>query len=298
MIVEENVKGWSDKLPKYKKSKYPQPLDPNLPLHYNVSIYCGARGSGKTFLAVKYLYELEQRGIQDNVPLRIVLVSPTATSDSNKIFDVLQSLDPHDIIEDYTDQALQEKIAELRADMDESIEYKQYKKIFVKFLKSKSLNNLKDDEIILLEKYDYEHPDLIPKPLYPDGFMTFLVVDDCACSSIFKNGKSYFNNIVIKNRHNTNKYIPMNIIMCVQQIFNIPKTIRLNANVICLFKYGNKKTILDDLYTLVSAWCSPEEFQEYYDKATEIEHGCLVVDITKGRPIFKRGWHTNLMLKN
>lgn len=298
MIVEENVKGWNDKLPKYVKSKYPQPLDHNLPLHYNVSMYIGARGSGKSCLAVKYLYELEQRGIEGNIPMRIILISPTATSDSNKIFDVLQSLDPHDIIEDYTDDILRDKIAELRADMDDSIEYKKYIKVYLKFIKSKSLNNLKDDEILLLEKYNYEHPDMIQKPLYPDGFVTFLVVDDCACSSIFKNGKSFFNNLVLKNRHNTDKYIPMNILICVQQVFNVPKTIRLNSNFICLFKYGNKKVILDDLYTLVSAWTTPDEFQEYYDVATEVEYGCLVIDLTKGKPIFKRGFSTNLILKN
>jgi hypothetical protein len=87
----------------------------------------------------------------------------------------------------------------------------------------------------------------------------------------------------------------MNIIICVQQIFNIPKTIRLNANVICLFKYGNKKVILDDLYILVSAWTTPEEFEEYYNIATSEPHGSLIIDITKGKPIFKKGWHINLL---
>lgn len=298
IIDEEKVEGWDGNMPKYKKCRYPQPKDYNLPLHYNVSIYCGSRGSGKTFLAVKYLHELEKRGIEGDVPIRIVLISPTAKSDSNKIFDVLKSLDDDDIIEEYSDEILKKKIEELRYDLDEGIEFQKYIKLYNRFVKAKSLKGFSMEDFILLERYNYEHYDDLEQPKYPNGFMTFLLVDDCACSSIFKNGKSYFNNIVIKNRHNSDYNIPMNIIMCVQQIFNLPKTIRLNANVICLFKYGNKKVILDDLYTLVSAWATPEEFEAYYDKATSTDHGCLIVDITKGKPIFKKGWETNLVLKN
>ena len=36
MIIEQQVNGWNNDLPIYKKHKYPQPLDKNLPLHYNV----------------------------------------------------------------------------------------------------------------------------------------------------------------------------------------------------------------------------------------------------------------------
>jgi len=298
IIEEEPIKGWTEQLPKFKKAKYPQPMDKNLPLHYNVSIYCGARGSGKTHLACKYLYELQQRGIEGDIPPRIILISPTAKSDSNKIFDILKHLKDTDIIEEYSDDILKDKIEELRHDLDEGIEYQYYKKLYEKFLKCKSEKDLQKfefEDLMLLEKNNYEMYD---PPEYPNGFITFLLVDDCACSNIFKNGRSYFSNIVIKNRHNSSINIPMNIIMCVQQIFNIPKTIRLNANVICLFKYGNKRVILDDLFTLVSAWCTPKEFELYYDKATEQDHGCLIIDITKGKPIFKSGWTKNLVLKN
>lgn len=299
MIIEEElIDGWNNKLPKFQKSKYPQPIDNNLPYHYNLSIYCGSRGSGKTSLCVKYLYELEKRGIEGKVPSRIVLISPTAKSDSNRIFDVLKSLDNDDIIEDYTDDLLKGKIEELRKDLNDGLEYQEYLKIYERFLKikdDKELNNFDLDELLLLERNNYEP---MKPPKYPLGFITFLIIDDCACSGIFKNGKSYFTNLCIKNRHNSSINIPMNILICVQQIFNIPKTIRLNANVICLFKFGNMKVILDDLYPLVSAWTTPEEFEAYYNKATERDYGSLIIDITKGKPIFKCGWSINLILKN
>lgn len=295
-VLESKVEGWDDKLPAFKKAKYPQPLDDNLPRHYNVSIFCGARGSGKSTLAVKYLHELEKRGIEQGVEPRIILISPTAKSDSNRMFDILKSLDENDIIEDYNDDILKEKMKELRSDLEEGKNFQEYKKTYNKFENAKSLKSITKEEYMILEKYDFVPPSDIPQPKYPNGFMTFLIVDDMACSNIFKNGKSYFSNIVIKNRHNSQINIPMNILICVQQIFNVPKTVRLNANLICLFKYGNIKVILEDLYVLVSAWVSPEVFQMLYEKATEDPHSCLIIDITRGKPIFKKGWDTNLEL--
>ncbi len=56
-------------------------------------------------------------------------------------------------------------------------------------------------------------------------------------SNIFKNGRSAFTNLVIRNRN----IIPGNIIIATQSIMQIPKTIRLNANLIVMFKFGIKR---------------------------------------------------------
>jgi hypothetical protein len=45
----------------------------------------------------------------------------------------------------------------------------------------------------------------------------------------------------------------------------IPKTIRLNANIIALFKFANKNTILDDIYPTMSAFITEEQFKNLYD---------------------------------
>ena len=296
-VIETKLNSIKDGLPKIKNVKYPQPNNPDLPSHYNVSIYCGARGSGKTYTAVKYLHELEKCGIEGNIPMRIVLISPTAKSDSNKIFSILKSIDDTDIIEEYTDDILKDKIAELRSDLNEANDYKAYIKTYNKFIKIDNVNKLNDEELHLLVKYNFDEIENIKKPKYPNGFMTFLFIDDMACSSIYKNGKSYLNNLVIKNRHNSDIYIPLNIIMCVQSIFNIPKTIRINTNFICLFKYGNKKVILEDLYVLVSAYLTPEEFEKLYEYATDEPHSSLIIDLTKNKPIFKKGLNTILEIK-
>jgi D-sedoheptulose 7-phosphate isomerase len=46
----------------------------------------------------------------------------------------------------------------------------------------------------------------------------------------------------------------------------IPKTIRLNANLIALFKFANKNTILDDIYRTMSAFVTEEQFKNLYNK--------------------------------
>jgi hypothetical protein len=74
----------------------------------------------------------------------------------------------------------------------------------------------------------------------------------------------------------------------------IPKTIRLNANLIALFKFSNKNTILDDIYPTMSAFITKEQFKNLYDYATEKPHDSLVIDTTQGRPTFQKNFESVL----
>ena len=56
--------------------------------------------------------------------------------------------------------------------------------------------------------------------------------------------------LCIRNRH----VIPGNIIISTQSRMMIPKTIRLNANLIALLNFANKASILGDVYPTVSAY--------------------------------------------
>ena len=79
-----------------RKSFYPQCLDSNTPQKYFLALFVGARGSGKTYLLTKLLKTLEEKKIYENgkvVPQRIILISSTAHSDSNRVFKSLKNLD-------------------------------------------------------------------------------------------------------------------------------------------------------------------------------------------------------------
>ena len=68
------------------------------------------------------------------------------------------------------------------------------------------------------------------------------------------------------------------------------KTIRLNANLIALFKFANKESILDDVYPTVSAYITEDKFKELYEHATEEPHNALVIDGTGSKILFKKNF--------
>ena len=289
MINEISINGWDNKAINTKKVIYPQCNDEGAPRNYFVALFVGARGSGKSYLLTKLLKTFEEKKCYkdgEEIVQRIILISPTAHSDSNLIFKELKNLDwDIDVLTEYSDEILKEKIQEVKKDIDEAKEYKEYEKCYKKF-KKLSINKLSDEECELLYKYNFEEFKNIPEPKYPNGFLLHWIIDDMIGSNIFKNGRSAFTNLVIRNRH----VIPGNIIIATQSIMQIPKTIRLNSNLIVLFKFANKKMVLDDIYPTVSAYVTEEKLMELYEYATAEPHNALVIDGTSSKIIFKKNF--------
>ena len=294
MISEQSLEGWDNNPVKFSNVKYPQTKDSNAPQNFFLAIFCGSRGSGKTYLLTKLLKLLEEKkmyfeGIE--IPQRIILICSTAHSDSNRVFKSLKNLNwDEDVIDEYNDSLLEDKMHELKYDLEHAKEYKLYKTVFKKFKECKDIDELKDDEMILLHKYNFKDFKDLDKPKYPDGFVTHYIIDDMLGTNIFKNGRSLFTNLCIRNRHVT----PSNIIISTQSMMMIPKTIRLNANLIALFKFANKNAILDDIYPTMSAFITEEQFKNLYDYAVSESHNALVIDATKGKPIFKKNFESVL----
>ncbi len=59
----------------------------------------------------------------------------------------------------------------------------------------------------------------LEKPNYHDGFITHYIIHDMIGTNVFKNGRSLFTNLCIRNRHIT----PSNIIISTQSMMMIPK---------------------------------------------------------------------------
>ncbi len=120
MISEQSLEGWDNNPVKFSNVKYPQTKDDNAPKNFFLAIFCGSRGSGKTYLLTKLLKLLEEKkmyyeGIE--IPQRIILICSTAHSDSNRVFKSLKNLNwDDDVIEDYNDSLLQDKMEELKSD--------------------------------------------------------------------------------------------------------------------------------------------------------------------------------------
>ncbi len=172
----------------------------------------------------------------------------------------------------------------LKYDLDHSKDYKLYKDACNNFVKCKSIDDLSDDELKILYSYDFMPFKEFSKPKYPDDFLIHWIIDDMLGTNIFQNGRSTFTNLCIRNRH----IIPGNIVIAIQSIMNVPKTIRLNANLLALFKFADSETVLQDVYPLFSAFVKEEQFKELYEYATKEPFDALVIDSTRGKPIFKK----------
>lgn len=299
-VISEPIDNWDNKPVRHKKNVYPLPLDPNSPRMYFVNLCVGSRGSGKTFSIVKLLKQYEKFGIvnqttHEKTDQRVILFSPTISA--NPIFNSLKYLDEKDIITNYSDDKLVQVIEDIKRENDETKDYQRKLSLYHKFIKhsKKKLEKLAElftpEELMELELMSYEAP---IKPLYPNGCTIFAVFDDLIGSSAFKStGKSALTNLVLKNRH-----LGCNILIATQSMRGIPKNIRLNVSLFILYKFANRKVVLEDVYEEISGKLTPQQFEALYDYATQDDHDALIIDMT-GSPkelMFRRNFNQSLKL--
>ena len=160
-VTEENLKDYKEINLRFKKNRYPIPLDKNLPKMYFVSLFVGSRGSGKTFSCCQLLKQYEKSGIYDTtlkctIDQRIVLFSPTHSA--NPVFNSLKNLDESDIIHSYSDAHLTSVIENIQQEREDTLEYQKQLKVWQKFLKIKSVQELDQEDLFLLEHLNYDPP--------------------------------------------------------------------------------------------------------------------------------------------
>lgn len=261
--------------PKYNKSFLPQPKAKIVPRNYFAMLACGVTGSGKTFAIVKCISlnehtpTLNQYG--DKMAHRTILFCPTIAG--QEIFHSLHSLNfEEDAHEDYTDDKLIEKIADIEAKRKETQEYLEMKRL-VKIYNAGGEAKLTEDEMILLASHNFEMPD---PPLYPNGVITHIIFDDLVGTSAFKpTGKSALTNFVIKKRH-----YKCNLYIATQALSNVPRTIRINCQVYCMYKFADV-AVLKDLQEIVAGFLTPDVFAMVYKYATQERFNFLTIDTTQ-----------------
>ena len=273
-----------DNKPKpFKKIVYPV-TDPNLPAPYCVTLALGARGSGKTYSVTKLISNWEKFGYTDpetgdKVAIRTILFSPTF--DANPVFTTLKSLDEDDIINEFTEQKLNDVLEDIKHESEKTEEFKRYKLAYKEFqsLPLSKIKNMDPDDLQLLFINDFKNPkDLPNKPKYPNGVVNNIILDDCLGSAAFTNRRQ---NMLVKAILNS-RHMKSQFFICAQNVKAINKSIRANASVLILFKFASKKIILEDLYECVSNLITIEDFERIYNFATSKNHfDALVVDTTQ-----------------
>jgi hypothetical protein len=289
MITEIKLENLNNQLPKMNKKPTPKSTNPNLISCYFSAMFLGAKNSGKTTGLCKLIHNYEQSPIKDykgnNLPIRTILFAPTAYSQANPIYQTLKSLDENDIILQYSDDILLDKIDSIEKDKQDIEDYNKYIKAWKKYMAiDEDMSLLLPDELLILSKFDFTDPEYLKKPRYKLPPVVFLILDDMIGSNeCFKKGNCVIANICIKHRH-----LGINLIFTSQNPRSINNIIRNNIDIWALYKFSNIKMILEKVYDEVSNILTEQQFEEAYKHATSEPHDCLIIDTHPETSIDKR----------
>jgi hypothetical protein len=277
-VTTEPLRQWSARALKYKARPYPACNDGGTaPRFYWVGLFVGARQSGKTHTLVQLLKHYETCAVHDpegNVmDQRIVLFSPTF--DANPVWGALKHLSKSDVHDTYSDELLQEVVAEIKAEKELSDEYKEAMKLWNKYMKARSMDDLTDQEVMVIEGWGFGPP---PRPRYPNGCVTYLILDDLVGTAALRPGRSALTYTAIRNRH-----LGINLAVLVQGMKQVPRIIRSNTNLFAIWKFANRKMMAEDLYEEVSSLVTLPQFEELFEHCTEEAHQCMVLDFSQPR---------------
>lgn len=299
MIIETKITSLDNNVVKVNKKKPPRSINKDLVPLYFTSIFVGSKNSGKTYGLVKMLKNFEEFPIYDangnKLENRIILICPTANSSANPIFHTLRDLDEDDIFTEYNDDILQMILDDIKREKDEILEREEYIRIYNKLLKSKSLTKMNDEELMILEKYDYTSPDELPKLKYNHPPVIFMILDDMIGSNnCFKRGNCLISNLTIKHRH-----LGINLLFTTQNPKSIPNIIRANIDLWILYKFSNANIIIDKCYEEVSSLIDENQFLEMYLYATKEPYNAFVIDthpLTDNNKRFKMNYDVVLSI--
>ena len=244
MIQEIKLDGLNNEPVKTNKKTPPMSINKDLPPCYFTSIFIGSKGSGKTYSVVKLLKNYEKYPIYDadgnKLTMRVIVFCPTINSSANPIYESLKYLDENDIILDYSDDKLLDKLQEIEQEKEDIQTYKEYLTAWKKYMKiDEDMSLLSHEELLILSKYDFREPEDIQHPPYKYPRINFLIFDDLVGDAhAFKKGHSALNNLCIKHRH-----LQCNLIFTTQYIKAIPPVIRRNLDIFIIFKFANVKSV-------------------------------------------------------
>ena len=299
MIQEIKLNGLNNEPVKTNKKTPPMSINKDLPPCYFTSIFIGSKGSGKTYSVVKLLKNYEKYPIYDadgnKLTMRVIVFCPTINSSANPIYESLKHLDENDIILDYSDDKLLDKLQEIEDEKKFIEDYKEYLTVWKKYMKiDEDMSLLHHDELLILSKFDFTDPENMKKPEYKHPRINFLIFDDSVGDAhAFKKSHSALNNLTIKHRH-----LQCNLIFTTQYIKAIPPTIRRNLDIFIIFKFANVKSVTEQIYPEISGIIKEEEFELLFDYATENKHNALIIDQTSKQNIFKLNWDVALKINN
>ena len=264
---------------------------PDLPALHGVFIFCGRRGSGKSYAAMSLLkHYMDADSLH-----RIFVISPTIHS-NKPLLDLV-----HVAEEDHYDEpsrgALEDVIDKVQAEATDYEAFKTKMELYKKYERYiKTGRGLKvEDHDDLLDLFDGEN--IVP-PVHRYGGKRpglCLVIDDCQGSDLF-NPKAKLMNRVIRHRH-LGKFsadfaerfkeapaLGLTIVICIQSYKSsgggLGRSIRGNCTGLAIFKTKSDDE-LKEIYEEAAGEVGEETFAACYESAVQEDHGFLFIDFNR-----------------
>ena len=254
--------------------------DPKLPALF---VFCGSRGSGKTYACVAMVRHFEKM----KYITRTFLICPT--KQSNDIFNNLKTLnEKKDVCDDENKckHALSNILTEVKREWNNYEQDVKYAQAYKRYTQKPWTTPMEDRYI--LESRNFAKPTPIHRPSH------LLIVDDCQGTDMYTMARrDLMNHMTIKHRH-----IPLTICYLVQSWTGLPRVIRLNATHFLIYKTGNKKQ-LSQIYDNFATFVTEAQFLEVYQHATSQPYGFLYIDTDPKEPHmrFRNGFNEFFDLK-
>jgi hypothetical protein len=263
-----------------------------------VMLSIAKRMSGKTCSMSNFLHILNRMDRLD----RLILVSPTYHNNQH-YFNGLP-LDPLlDVIEPTLESA-QLVMDKLQEEGKKYNEYVDKMKRWTELMKLVKYSKTNIDDID--ETLFYDLDEMLEKPTYrymrdgkPYRPVVAVFFDDCQNTMAFS-PKSKICYLTIKHRHigeTIHGSIGVNLMFACQNYTSnsggIPKTIRGNTTILCVFKNKNQKE-LDLISEECSGECDSTKFMQVFEQATDEDYGFLTIDFNrkKAHPsMFRKCWN-------
>lgn len=249
-----------------------------------VSLFIGARGSGKSYTLTKLLKKLTQ----EKAITRIFIICSTYYS--NPQYEEILQPNKDDVYIDVDDSNIFTILEEIREkNREEQEAFKKMNKYYEAYQLFKKRKFDKIDETMANEiiERDAEIPDqeLIKHP--PSAC---IVLDDMAFTKAFSTSKKNpLTSLVSFHRHER-----ISLAMVSQAYMAVPKSIRLNSTVYFIYPTHNKKE-KKLMYEEFGNLLEEEQFYRVFDKATDTKHCFLMItlDPKKTYPSkFRKGFNT------
>jgi Cdc6-like AAA superfamily ATPase len=294
MTHEKKLRIFPKKLPNIESCETPSPPDCiKIPTQI---LYCGRRGSGKSYSCWNLLTHLKSMGLLT----RLFVISPTARARTN--LDLWQSLDAdeEDVTEDTSVDSLRRVIDECEA---AGREYRRYEELVKKHAELQMWLRKKCDISAIpaeLLVYADSHPEIWEKVLDPQLEVKrpvyHVVLDDVLGLPLMRS--TLLVNLATRHRHigsGCGLSVHITAQSYTSNVGGVPRCVRNNITVLVFFKSYNDKEI--EKVIEECAELPPEQFRRMYDLATSEPHRPLCIEISPKREElrYRASWNTLLL---